>query len=140
MKLNQIDSTVARQTLTAMRAQLAKARGGRAHPERWQPQAAQPLPAEPPQTVTPAQSDALGRMQLLCREMLKLEQQINTMDVAYSLGFGRMMMFDVGLRLAAIDDRIRMAQRAARQLGVEAVVHKVKLAPMPQPQAGKEVH
>lgn len=141
MKLNQIDNQVARQALTAIRAKLAKARGGgRAHPERWQPQAARPLPAEPAQTVTPAQSHALGQMQVLCREILKLEKQINTMDVTFGLGFGRMMMFDVGLRLVAIDERIRMAQRAARQLGVEPVVHSAKLAPMPQPQAGKEVH
>ena len=83
------------------------------------------------QLVTPAQSEALAKMQAACVQAAALVRDVNTMAVVFGLDMPRIYAPEVAERLMAIDVRIKQAGTAARRLGVTPVVAQAKLAPLP---------
>ena len=84
------------------------------------------------QLVTPAQSEALAKMQAACAQISALVADVNLMAVVFELDMPRIYAPEVAERLMAIDVRIKQAGTAARRLGVTPVVAQAKLAPLPQ--------
>jgi hypothetical protein len=77
--------------------------------------------------LTPSQTEAIRTMQMQCRAIIKMAQQANTVALNAELDLPRLLLPEIALLLAKIDDRIVEAKTTARRLGVAAVQPEVKL-------------
>ena len=71
---------------------------------------------------TPAQNEALSRVQAALYEIFKLTDMINTENAVWNLDLKTLNAYAAGDTLGEVQDRIRILYQTARARGVQAVI------------------
>ena len=71
---------------------------------------------------TPAQNEALSRVQAALYEIFKLTDMINTENAVWNLGLKTLNAYAAGDMLGDVQDRIRILHQIAHARGVQAVI------------------
>ena len=71
---------------------------------------------------TPAQNEALSRVQAALYEIFKLTDMINTENAVWNLDLKTLNAYAAGDTLGEVQDRIRILHQTARARGVQAVI------------------
>ncbi|MDO5059212.1 MAG: hypothetical protein Q4D82_04635 [Neisseria sp.] len=91
---------------------------------------AQKRPSENPnkKLITGSQTEALKTVQRLCRQIGEMAKVINYQNAAFELDLPPLLLSEAAAHLMAIDEKIRAAEFAAKQLGVKPVTEHLKTA------------